>query len=116
MKVKMKGPHNHGGLSHAGENYEPDEKGCIEVPNEAINAALEHGFTIVEDAPAEAGADESKPGADLTALTVKQLVALAKDDLGIDLDPSLKKKEMVAAIEAELAKKAEAGADESAAA
>lgn len=49
MTVKMQGPADHGGLSHQGTSYAPDENGVIVVPHEAVNAAFEHGFTLVTE-------------------------------------------------------------------
>lgn len=102
MSVKMKGPHNTGGLSHAGEVYEADANGFVEVPNEAVGDAMSHGFVIqTADAAGEGAAGTE---ANLAAMTAKQLVAFGKDGFGLDLDPSLKKKDLIAAIEEAMAK------------
>jgi hypothetical protein len=102
MIAKMKGPEGHGGISHEGVSYEPDENGIVEVPQEAVGEAMNHGFTLV------AGKAGSKNGAvgggdqpvDLTKLSKKDLVAHAKDKFGLELDEKKSAKVLIEEIEA----------------
>ena len=59
--MKLQGPENCGGFTHDGTTYEPDEAGCIDIPDDnepAIVASFSHGFT---QAP-EAAEPEQKKG------------------------------------------------------
>lgn len=49
---KLKAPDNCEGCSHDGQEYPVDDKGFIEVPDEAVTPLLDHGFTTV---PSKAG-------------------------------------------------------------
>ena len=98
MTAKMQGPHNHGGLSHDGTAYEPDDNGQIEVPEFVIPHAFAHGFTLVTEAPADPLGD--KTPLDLTKLKKAELVAHAKDTLDLDLDSTKTNKDLIAEIEA----------------
>jgi hypothetical protein len=95
MTTRLKGPQNTGGFGHGGESYEADADGFIEIPDELVQHAYTHGFVITAKTEAGEGADVK-----LESLTNKQLAAFAKENFGIDLDPSLKKKDLLAAIEA----------------
>jgi hypothetical protein len=108
MTAKMQGPANHGGISHDGTSYEPDEKGQIDVPEHVVAYAFDHGFTLVAEqtAPADQQGKESAGPLDLTKLKKADLIAYAKDTLGVDLDPAMTNKDLVAEIEAALAAKA----------
>lgn len=58
MAVKLKAPEGCGSASVAGAQYEV-KKGFVSVPDEAVLALLDHGFTVAgdaqaKDAPAEA--------------------------------------------------------------
>lgn len=98
MTARLKGPENHGGFSHNGTSYAPDADGIIEVPHDAVEAAFSHGFTLLP-AAAQPGGDENK-SADLSKLNKKDLLALAKDKFGLELEGSPTNKELIAAIEA----------------
>ncbi|MCE9561892.1 MAG: hypothetical protein K8U57_07545 [Planctomycetes bacterium] len=96
MTVKMQGPKGHGGLSHAGVSYEPGEDGIIEIPHEAVEPAMDHGFTVVSENTEGQGAGDG----DLTKMKKADLLAFAKTQLGLDLDAALTNKQLIAAIEA----------------
>src|ERR1035438_10121189 len=52
-KVRLQGPENCGGFSHAGIPYKADEDGVIEIPvGEAVAAAYSHGFKHITAKPA----------------------------------------------------------------
>jgi hypothetical protein len=57
--AKLKAPKNSGGLSFNGVNYAV-KRGSIEIPDEAVEAALSHGFTII-GAEAQAAEDAANP-------------------------------------------------------
>lgn len=50
IMAKLIAPENATGCSHEGVEYDVDEKGFVEVPEEAVSALLDHGFKTV---PAE---------------------------------------------------------------
>lgn len=101
MTAKMQGPANHGGISHDGTSYEPDEKGQIDVPEHVVAHAFDHGFTLVtEESAFDSQSKEAAGPLDLSKLKKAELLAHAKDNLGIDLDPSKTNKDLVAEIEA----------------
>lgn len=50
--ARMKGPANCGGFAHAGESYEADEDGIIEIPSHIMEHAKPHGFTLITEKPA----------------------------------------------------------------
>lgn len=66
MTAKMQGPANHGGISHEGTSYEPDENGRIAVPEHVVPHAFDHGFTLVEE-PGEGEPAADDPGDDKPA-------------------------------------------------
>jgi hypothetical protein len=102
MTMKLQGPENNGGFTHEGTSYEPDADGCIEVPGPVAPFAFSHGFVhspVDEPAPAKDGAPNDAP-ANLAKMNKKQLVAFAKESLGLELDESMTAREMIAAIEA----------------
>jgi hypothetical protein len=52
-KVRLQGPENCGGFSHAGISYQADEDGVIEIPvGEAVTHAYSHGFKHITAKPA----------------------------------------------------------------
>jgi hypothetical protein len=110
MKARMKGPHGHGGLSHKGVSYTPDADGIIEVPQEAVEDAFSHGFTLVGESAAKTDQPQAEgqapgdgAGVDLTKLNKKGLLQFAKEKLGLDLDAKKTNKELVSEVEAALA-------------
>ena len=51
--VRLQGPENCGGFSHAGVSYQADEDGVIEIPvGEAVTHAYSHGFKHITAKPA----------------------------------------------------------------
>jgi hypothetical protein len=48
--AKLKAPENSTGCSFDGVEYDVDEKGFVEVPDEAVESLLSHGYA---PAPAE---------------------------------------------------------------
>ena len=67
-KIRLQGPHNFGGFSHDGQNYEADEDGVIEVPAHLpTEVLLAHGLKpVVAKGPKklEPLAKSAKGGAD----------------------------------------------------
>jgi hypothetical protein len=63
-KVRLQGPENCGGFSHAGISYQADEDGVIEIPvGEAVTDAYSHGFKhITAKAAAKPLAKAAKGG------------------------------------------------------
>lgn len=55
--AKLKAPENSTGCSFDGVEYDVDEKGFVEVPDEAVESLLSHGFT---PAPAEVKVNTNK--------------------------------------------------------
>lgn len=45
-RVVMEAPDGSTGCSFAGEAYDADEDGFVQVPPEAVSTLLEHGFTL----------------------------------------------------------------------
>ena len=52
--AKLKCPDNAGGLSFDGAEFTPDSDGIVDVPEEAVADALNHGFTIFTEADKKA--------------------------------------------------------------
>jgi hypothetical protein len=115
MTTRLKGPEHTGGFGYAGQNFEPDADGIIDIPDEFVQEAKSHGFIPVSEITHP---DPAVSSVNLQGLTNKQLVAFAQDALGLTLDPSLKKKDLIASIEAAMAEEApatDAGAESAAA-
>ena len=95
MAVKLKGPAGHGGFSFRGESFEPDGNGQIDVAHEALDEAFSHGFTLCT------GDQDGGPETplDLAKMKKADLLAFAKDSLGLELDANATNKELIAAIE-----------------
>lgn len=116
MRVRLLSPYP---LIVAANGRPIDPPAIVELPDDFARA-LEAQFLLeaapdaditaeatvlgLTDAPAPAPAEAPA----LADLTKSKLVALAKDELGLDLDPDLKKDELIAAIEAARAEKAKA--------
>ena len=82
MTTQLTAPANCGGLTtDGGIEYVP-VNGIIEVPDEVVAEALSHGFTLI---------DTSVPAQvvtlDFTKMKKNDLLAYAKDKLGLDLNP-----------------------------
>lgn len=55
--AKLKAPENSTGCSFDGVEYDVDEKGFVEVPDEAVESLLSHGYS---PAPAEVKTTKKK--------------------------------------------------------
>jgi hypothetical protein len=111
MTAKMKGPEGHGGFSHDGVAYTPDEQGLIAVPHEAIEAAFCHGFTLVPEHAegSDAGSASNKTAKPLNKMSKAELVAHAMAEHQLELVPdNMTVKEIISAIEAAAAQAAAA--------
>lgn len=81
-KIRLQGPENCGGFSHAGISYPADEDGVIEVPvGEAVSHAYSHGFKHITEKPA------LKPLAKAAKGGAKEDDSADSDDKVVDGEP-----------------------------